>query len=268
MRDHRKFESTYPGRVLIPGGLQHRLRISPDEGQFGGHGCGGFANCEGGITLINFGPFPYNNFELTETKTNSSTITATAGGIKLQTQATPSDGDDVSFKSVRTFTPVAGSSNGAMRYQMSTRVQVSSAANMGLAVGFVTSSATAVASTAPADGIYFVKAKNSTALVGRTVQNSGTAHSTGTLATVADATDLVLTVHFEIGTSAATSSGAFWVNGVRTPFTAAQITDIYNMVAGTPTLCAFEGCVVNGTTQRSATVSYCVADIDRSGNFE
>jgi hypothetical protein len=275
-RDLQHFIPTEPGRELWPGGAFSRLRVADSEGQFAHHGANWLSRCEKGITLINFGPVPYSNFELTETKQNSATITGAAGGVLFQTQATPTDGDKVEVISKRTFVPVAGNPSPAQDVPqltiLSARLQVSSAANMGLSMGFVTSGATGIIAANPNDGIFFLKPKNSTGLIARTVQGGGTAHDLASFVTASgssaaftftDATDAVLTVKFYLGPTAAQSWGEWWINGIRTPFSAAQVADVFAMVAGAPSLSAHIGFAVNGTTQRSGTVSWAAAETDR-----
>lgn len=194
------------------------------------------------------------NAGVTETKDNSSTIAvvATTGKLRFQTQASPSDNDDTAINT-STVTPLITSGKW---YRSYLKVQVSSAGNYGLIFGLLTAGGTEYFTADPADGIFFVKAKNAATIVGRVRDNSGTAANSGTLATLTDATDIELGFAFKIGTSAANTVGYWEVNGVRTAFTAAQLTALYNIYGTTAaTLCGHLGTRVNSTTQRSAIVT-------------
>lgn len=267
-----------PGREVWPGGAAHRLRLADAEGKYAHLSAFSAGRLFNRTTFIRFGDIPYNNAELTETKQNSSTIAASGAGVRFQTQATPTDGDKVEIISLRTFTPVSGSLPPADKpamYIAFAKAQVSSAANMGLSFGFVTAGATGIIAANPNDGIFVVKAKNATGLTARTIQGGGTAHDITTFnldnssspatgaVNMADATFMELGLKFFIGPTAAQSWGEWWINGFKTPMTTAQVADIFNMVAGAPSLAAHIGFAVNGTTQRSGTVDYAIAECDK-----
>lgn len=266
MRDLAEYISTHPGREVWPGGAFARLHLAPAEGQFAHHGANHFARNEKGITLLSILDGLYVNGGLTETKTNSSTIAQTASGLRFQTQATPTDGDNVEIIGLRAATPLAGTAgiNGGNAYWIaSTRLQVSSAANFGCSFGFVTAGTTGVVASDPANGFYFRKAKNSANLIGSTIQGGGTRHDTGTLLALSDAIDVVVTVKAWFNATQASCGGEWWVNGVLTPFSSAQATDVFNMIAGAPSLSTQLGFVVNGTTQRNAIVQWALGETDR-----
>jgi hypothetical protein len=261
MKNKGLFPSLHPGHERDPGGCNHLLHVPTSEGQFGRHSASHLAQAEGSVTLIDFGAQPYNNFQLTETKQNTSTILPVAGGIRFATQATPTDGDKVEIESIATVA-VSGSSK-IQTFIASCRVQISSVANLGISFGFIPGATTGVIAADPSNGVYFRKAKNSANLIGSTIQGGGARHDSGTLLALTDATDVLLTVKFGIGSTAANCSGEFWVNGVKTVFTAAQLTDLFAMVAGNAVFAGHLGFAVNGTTQRFATVAWVIVEADR-----
>lgn len=193
------------------------------------------------------------NLSLTEVKDNSSTIAtvATTNLHRFQTQATPSDNDDISVESAFQFTPTQNK-----WYVGFIRLQVSSAANLGLAFGVWTASAQPLAAD-PTDGVYFKKAKNAATVAGEVVENGSASDDSATLATMADATDVVLGFRFRIGTSATVGTVGEWlVDGTVTAFTANQLDALYKIYGTTnpTTMTGSLGFRVNSTTQRNALV--------------
>jgi len=277
-QDLQLYLYTHPGRENWPGGAAHRMRLADQEGKYSHISAFSIGRMVNRETLMRFGDVFYNNFEYTETKQNSSTIASVGSGIRFQTQGTPTDGDKVEIISNRTFTPISGTlppGDKPSFYIAFARAQVSSAANMGLSFGFVTSGSTGVIAANPADGVFVVKAKNAAGLTARTIQGGGSAHdvttfnldnssspATGTVSMV-DATFMELGIKFFIGPTAAQSWGEWWINGFRTPMSTAQVADIFAMVAGAPTLAAQLGFAVNGTTQRNAIVDFALAEVDK-----
>lgn len=257
--EYSNYVDTKPG-LEQAGQATTKLHISPSEGQFAFHGANSMSAAVEKRTLLAIGGrFPYVAARYTETKDNSSTIAYAAGGLRLQTQATPTDNDDTVISSIEAVTLAAGKI-----YTATVRIQVSSAANLGFQFGFVTAGSTELYTADPADGVYFHKAKNSANVVGRVRENSNTATDSATLLTMTDAADAILTLRFCAGTSAATSWGEFVVNGTRTAFTSAQVTDLFDMVNTTaPSLQAHLAVRVNSTTQRNALVQYALAECDR-----
>ena len=254
---------THPGLETSHTAATSRLRISDDEKQFKYHAANSIAAMEGKRTVLCFGGrTPYVSARVTETKQNSSTIAYAAGGLRFQTQSTPTDGDKVEAISVETATPVQLAAGG-LYWKMSGRLQVSSAANLGVSFGFVTPGASGIIAADPADGAYFRKAKNSANLIFSTVQNGGTRHDSGTLLALADATDVVLELTLAFEPTSGSTWGEVGVNGAFTPLSSAQMADIYAWIAAATPLAAHIGFAVNGTTQRSATVSWSLAEVDR-----
>jgi len=256
--DLNQYVPTKPG-LEQQGNVTHRLRVAPEETEFAHAAANVLAAMEGKVTLLaHGGVLSYNTARVTEVKDNSSTIAYAAGGLRLQTQATPTDNDDVSYESVETITLAQDKV-----YSLNVRVQVSSAANLGLAVGFVTAGSQPLNANST-DGVWLHKAKNAATAVLRVVENGNAAVDSSTVATLADATDVRIGIRFKAGSSAANSWGYVTINGTRTAMSSAQLTALRTMLATTaPTLSAYLGVRVNGTTQRNALVAYHLAQVDR-----
>lgn len=242
------------------GEVTPRLMVNPAEGQLGYHSANILASMDGKALSYGFGGMiPYVAARVTETKDNSSTIAYAGSGVKFQTQATPTDNDDIVINSLETITLAAGKI-----YKLSMDVNISSVANLGFTAGFITSGSTEIYTAAPADGVYLIKAKNAATVILRVVENSGTAADSATILTMTDATRALISFEFYCGASAAASWGNVYVNGTKTAFTGTQLTGLFNMVNTTaPTLAAHLGFRVNSTTQRNAVVSHFLAEADR-----
>lgn len=246
-----------------------QMVIHPANGRLGGVSANLATMREGRIQLFDINtPYVVTN-HVTETKDNSGTIAAAAGGIVYTTNGTPTDLDDLALNSIRTVAAVAGRT-----WRFSHRFQVSSAANLGFVMGFLTSGGTVYNTTAPADGFYFHKAKNAATLTFRVVENSNAAVDTTTFVqtlgsapsalSLVDATDILLEFEIYLGTSS-TTRGRLIINGLETNLSSTVATALYNLLNTTaPTLCAHIGFFVNGTTQRTATTQYAWAEVDRS----
>jgi hypothetical protein len=255
---HKNYIPTHPGKEFS-GVVTPYLHVAETELEWSRSAANELAAKEGKFVLMSFGGRDaYVAARQTETKDNSGTIAYAAGGVRLQSQATPSDNDDVDTSSVETQVLAQDK-----WYTANIRAQVSSAANLAFCFGVCTSAAQPN-NAAATDGVYFIKTKTGTALVGRVIENGNAANDSATLATVADATDLRLGFRFKAGSSAANSAGYWSVNGTVTNFTANQVTAIFNMLNTTaPTLMAHIGTRVNSTTQRNAVVSYALVEADR-----
>lgn len=255
--DH--YLSSKPGKEAT-GRVQDKMRVDWTQAHIGGLSAfPGLSELTGNSwRVLDIAPHsvPYiaANAGVTETKDNTSTIAivATSGKLRFQTQASPSDNDDTAINTT-TYTPTLTQGKWYRGYL---KLNISSVANYGFTFGLVTSGSTEVFTADPADGLFFVKAKNAATVVGRVRDNSGTAANSGTLATMTDGTDIEFGFAFKVGTSAATTVGYWEVNGVRTAFTSAQCTALYNMYNTTvATLCGHLGFRVNSTTQRNAVVT-------------
>lgn len=249
--------------------VHDRLEISDVEGLFGHFGANHFARQAQKVNLIAIGGINgYQSGTVTQTRDNSETTAILAAGLTYTTNASPADNNDMADTGLRAVAMAADK-----WHVMAARIKVSSAANLGLTMGIVTSSATEIASANPADGVFIIKAKNAATLTGRVVENTNaavdvtsfrTASSTGAAVSMADATDMELGIAFKAGTTAAKAAGYWYINGYITPFSADQRTALHAMLNTTaPTLAAQLGFRVNGTTQRTAVVQFCEAEVDR-----
>lgn len=260
--------STHPGLEQSQR-CSDRVHVNELEGLFGRFGHTWMARQAQKINLLSIGGLAgYQTAPLTETKDNSSTIAFAAGGLRFQTQATPTDNDDTCVTGIRAVTMTADK-----YYGFAARIQVSSAANYGVTLGIVTSGSTELFTANPTDGVFIIKAKNAATLTARVVENGNaavdvtsfrTASSAGAAVSMADATDMELGVIFKAGSTAAKASGWWNIDGYITPFSAAQLTALHTLLNTTaPTLAAQIGFRVNSTTQRNALVQFAEAEGDR-----
>lgn len=240
--------------------VSEKLHVNPAEGPKGYLAANQIAACEGKAMVVGWGGYvPYVSGKFTETKDNSSTIAYTGAGLRFQTNVSPTDNDDTCVTSLETQLLAAGKV-----YKWTMDITISSVANFGFTVGFVTSGSTELFTADPADGVFLTKAKNAATVVLRVIENSGTPANSATIATMVDATKVKFSVEFMCGASAALSWGNVYVDGVRTAFTSSQLTGLFNMVTTTaPTLAFQVGTRVNGTTTRNAVMSYCLGEVDR-----
>lgn len=262
---------TKPGLEL--GVVSDKMRIAPTEGQYGNLPANEYASKEGKSLSAGWGGRDsYVAARFIQTTDNSSTIAYASGvnGVRLQTQATPTDSDDVGITTNEARLAAPG-----IVFKSLIRVNVSSAANFGLAFGFAGGfavPATPEVFTNPNDGVYLIKAKNAATMVGRVIQNGAAAVDSGTLVTLTDGADIVVGVEFCLGQVgdtvgsivAARSYAQWWVNGVAIPFSAAQMTALLALINATaPTLQGHLGLRVNSTTQRNGVVNWASWDADR-----
>lgn len=254
-----QYNPTKPGLESLGREVTQYLHVSPAEGRFGQMGTNILSAIEGKRNMLAIGgPFGYQTARGTETKDNSSTIAYAAAGLVFQAQATPGDNDDTAFNGAEAFTPAAG-----MFASCFARLKIADVSEYGLTFGLVTNGSTELFTADPANGILFVKANDAATVVGRVVEDTGTAEDTGTLVTTVDGTEYVIGFQVYWGSTEATTWGHWWVNGTKTVFTADQIAELFDMVAGAPSLSAHLGFRLNGTTQKSATVQWAYAEIDR-----
>ena len=175
---------THPG---LAGADLAKMRVHKNNKKYRHHSANIFAaaGLGGKKTLMAFGGWlPYVAAMYEETKENSSTIAPGADGIVFQTDATATDEDDITAGS-RATQAIAQDKVWAM----TAKVRVSHATSFGFVVGFVTSTSTVPGSTAPADGVYFIKAHSAAGVTARVIENSAAAddqatfnNSTGTAA--------------------------------------------------------------------------------------
>lgn len=163
---------------------------------------------------------------------------APGGGLKI---TTPSDDNfDMELQSVQGWTPSANKT-----VSLAVRFYVNDADKIGFHIG-LGNTQTLPFTTDFTDKVVIQKAITSTAVVGSVRGNSGTAASSGTLATCTDGGVIDAGFWFRIGSSASTSSGAWYCNGVWTPFTSAQQAQLYAILTSPPTMYFTIACT--GTT--------------------
>lgn len=259
------FEGRHPGVSHLGA---HAFHISDHDKKYRRHAANHIAAMAGKKTLMAIGGLsPYVEAQYTATKENSSTIAEAGDGLRFQTDATATDEDDITITSARTYTIAANKI-----FTMTAKVKVSHATSFGFLVGFVTSGSTVPGSTAPADGVYFIKAHSSAALTARVIENSQAADDvtdfmdadgTASAVTIVADTFVELGMKFMAGSSADNSWGEWLVDGFVTKMTAAQVTAVYTMLATTPAvLAAHVGFRVDGTTQRNGILAFALADVD------
>jgi hypothetical protein len=216
------------------------------------------------------GPVKYVSEDSVETKDNSSTITRISGGRRFQTQATPTDNDDVVWKSL----DAAALAHGKM-WSLNVVVQLSSAANLGVSLGFATDGLGELFTADPTDGLVLLKAKNSASGGLMRLKENGNAAVDTTVAadkfTMVDATEHRFSIRMRAGKPGQTGTVAATdcliratFDGRVIPATSAQLTALAAMLnTSAPTLAAYVGFRVNSTTQRNGLVAYCWFEVDR-----
>jgi hypothetical protein len=216
------------------------------------------------------GPMKYVSEDSVETKDNSSTIARISEGRRFQWQATPSDNDDICWKSLDAPTLAIGKA-----WTLNATVKASSAANIGVALGFGTDGLGELFTADPNDGAFFLKAKNSASGGLLRVKENGNAADDTSVAgdkfTMVDATEHRFSLRMragnpgQSGTVAATDcllQASF--DGEVIPATSDQLTALAAMLnTSAPSLAAYVSFRLNGTTQRNAVVAYCWFEVDR-----
>lgn len=186
---------------------------------------------------------------LDSSATLSPGSTVGGGSWVFTSGGTTADDDDVAVTWQATITPVTG-----QLIVFETNVLVSSAANVGFKIGLcAVAASTETRSTDPTDNIFFVKAKNSAALTCQVRGNNGTAATLDLATNLSDST--FIRIGFKVQLHATDPWGEWWVNGVRTKMTAAQLTQLAAILTTPPTnFRTHVGFVINGTTQRTANI--------------
>lgn len=161
--------------------------------------------------------------------TNDAIAHGTAGGLLLTLAS--DDNFDMTLSSVLAFTPVVDK-----WYTMAARIAVSDADGVGFKLGLTTGGGAAALpfGTNYTDVVGFSKPIESANMVGTARGNSGTAADTGTLATLADGVEIEVSLSFKL--HATEPEGFFVVNGVVTPFTAAQLAQLIAILTTPPTM--------------------------------
>ena len=174
----------------------------------------------------------------------------TAGGGLLIT--TPTDDDfNMSLQSVQLWTPAA-----AKIVSCFARIAVDDADKIGFHIG-IGNTQDKPFTTDFTDKVMIQKAITSTDIVGAVRGNSGTAANSAALATCLDATTIDVGFWFKIGTSATVgSAGAFYYNGTFTPFSAAQLVQLFAILTSPPSVYFTIDCTgVTGTSHTLTVVS-------------
>jgi hypothetical protein len=265
------FSSRIPSRTGLEqgGAYTDKIHVSPSEGQFGYLGENHISRMEGKVMAIQFGGAGgYGSSRFIETKDNSSTIAYGALGLKFQTNNPAVDNDDVGITSQDSVVLVPNKI-----YKVLARQQHAESQKMGFRIGFgggFASTSQPEAFTACNDAVMIQKNNGSANVYGSVIQNGAGAQNTGTLLTITAATDFVVGFEFVIGvdaTGVATAGlcrGLWWINGVPTNFTSAQLTALAALYNTTPpTLQAHHGFRVSSTVQRSVDCSYWIGEVDR-----
>lgn len=215
---------------------------------------------DGGIASVSSGPYLFT----IDADPSGNAVAMAAGGLVLKTGA--NIGDDTLMSSVVSWTPSAGTLTAGVskpqKIRIRARLQVDDADKVGFFLGL------SVATTDPvnADGTDLIairKAPTVATVIGRVKGNNGTARDSGTLATMADNTDIELVLHADIGSTAALSSGSFWVNGTQTKFTSAQVTALYDMLTTPQAMYAVLGIRTSDTNSRTLTTQDVLIEVDR-----
>jgi len=265
------FGSRIPSRTGLEqgGAYTDKIHVSPSEGQFGYLGENHISRMEGKVMAIQLGGAGgYGSSRFIETKDNSATIAYGSLGLKFQTNNPAVDLDDVGITSQETVTLVPNKI-----YKSMVRQQHAAEQKMGFRIGFgggFASTSQPEAFTAANDAVMIQKNPGSASVYGSVIQNGAAAVNTSALLTVTAATDFVVGFEFVIGvdnsgTSAASlCRGLWWINGVPTVFTSAQLTALAALYNTTPpALQAHHGFRVSSTIQRSVDCSWWLAEIDR-----
>ncbi len=248
---------THPGRASTPGAWRSQY-VHPAQEQDAYFPANLVALGAETIALLdmNFVSF-YNNNWATEVKDGvGSDIQPNAAGI-LFSNSTNANDDDVA-RSIR----ANALAEGKIHYAIA-MLKLTDADTTGLWMGFVTSSVTEIRSANPADGVFLFSATNSAAVTGRTVENSTGANDVS-LTTLTDNVSVEFGIIFKASTTDALNWGAWYVNGSVVPFTAAQLTDLKNMITTSPPTLAFLiGTASGGMSTGNLVVEYAWAGVDR-----
>ena len=265
-----EYRPTHPG-LEQGAAVSDKMHFSASEGQYGFQAANQLSAMEGKINFGGFGGYqtfvPAQWTTTLDTPAGASINYGAGGGVVITAATVPVTNDEDNITSLQTVLTSQGKV-----FSFMTRIQTGNS-SMGVSVGLVTSSAVHIVSALPADGVYFNRPNSSSTITAKVIENSNASNDlalfnlangvNGVLSAPA-LTDVVIGAKFMSGATAALSWGEWWANGIRTPFTAAQVTAIFNLVNTTPATLAFLiGGKILGTTQRTATVSWAYAEADR-----
>jgi len=257
-KDLQNHLGLYPGPEQTAGSPTHRrMFVGPYDAQDHGFPSNGVAEAFesvdlGRITTSSGGPAATAN-NYTFTVDGAGAVSNQNDGYQMLTGAT--SGNKILVRHNRRA-PASGclGKRSVAKYRLSVNTVASSTS----ICGFYDNGSTDPVGTPPANGVFFVITNG--AIVGRVRGASGTAADTVTLATLTDGLVAELDLKFLNTGVAATSWGEFWVNGMLTPFSAAQITQL---VALTGNIYHNLHIQATSASARSLTVDFCYPTCDR-----
>ncbi len=256
-KDLQNHLAQYPGPEQTAGSPTHRrMFVGPYDNQDNGFPASSVADAFesidlGRITTSGGGPATTaNNYTFTVDGTGA--VSNGNDGYAMTTGATSGNKILVRHNRRAPSSGVLGKRSVA-KYRLSINTVASSTSIS----GFYDSSSVDPVGTPPGNGVYF--AITNGAIVGR-VRSSGASADSGTLATLTDGTVAELDIKFLNTGSAATSWGEFWVNGVVTPFTSAQLTQMVGLTGN-----IYHNLHIQATSAsaRALTVDFCYPTCDR-----
>lgn len=274
MPKYTSIDTRYPTKpgLEAAGAVSHVLKTASNEGQWGNLPINPWSMAEDWKTLLCINPnagttFPntaasatVGAYGITVDSSGGASIGAlwSADGLRLTNATGGANSDVIIASTMLSGTP--GNSNiiaSGDIFKGVIRLSVSNATIVGISFGVATSNATDLIGADPTDGVFFLKATGAATGVGRVVDNGGAGANSGTLVTLVANTEVVVSFEFQVGTTAATSSGAWYVDGTKTDFTAAQLTSVSAML--TTTAASLRGIVAmrsSDTTARNMTIAH------------
>jgi len=250
--------STKPGKERW-GRVSDRLKVHGSEGLWGNMPFNQISRASRFTSLgCQFDGTGYNTTDEVQTLA-SGTIAPAAGGLLFTTAASTTA---VVTRSTRTVTPATGQT-----WKAVVKVASTTAATCGVLLNLAAVSTTPFTNTT--DMIQIHCPSNSAALTATVRGNSGTAATltsfniAGAAAgavSLVDVTNKELGIEFYIGATAAECWGLWWIGEVSTPFTAAQIVQLFAMMT-TPAALARHFSVLPDGSARTVTVQYLMANV-------
>lgn len=232
----------------LQSGVISRLRVPDNDLSFGGLAANDYARARGSVPLAHFTGENYIAAMRTETLA-SGTIAMGVDGLLFTTAAST---DAVVSASKRTVTPAGG-----MYYKKVVRAQTATVTTTGLRVGLFSTTTTPF--TNVNDLVCIGNPTAASAALTATVRGNGGAAAdltsfvtdnngtTGAVSRVA-ATDMELGFEFYVDT-VTTSWGNWLVNGYKTPFSAAQITQLVAILTSPPAMYDIDAILPDGSAR-------------------
>lgn len=221
------------------------------------------------------GNVPYTSAQWTVTSSGTGAAQAQAttanGGILLTTGSTSTFYSGLQSKAVITPGALVGAASlaagGVQRFSAWARIQVSHATQVGFNFGFANAQADPT-NTEYTDFIGFRKAPTSASLLGTVVGNSGSVTQTSNLQTMVAATEYYIGFVAGLATTAAASSGYFYVgtdmfSGTTTAMSTTILTELVKFLTTPPTTMGLT-LFATGTSGNNptATFSFAAAQVD------